>query len=144
MDMYMWILRLVRHCRTTLSFWESVSVFVSGWQRVSFAICRATMSLREGAVGLQMIPRYPCRNKCSFYGQRACLAHERLWEYVSNEKLTRQQCFLLIAALSFSSSFSISSFLSHFLSLSRNQSPVQAPPVFFDRFFDIFTRIPAK
>ncbi|KAL5848330.1 hypothetical protein ACOSQ4_006343 [Xanthoceras sorbifolium] len=85
-----------------------------------------------------MTSRYPCRNKCSLYGQRACLAHDRLWEYVSNEKLTRQQCFLLIAALSFSSSFSISSFLSHFLSLSRNQSPVQAPPVFFDRFFDIF------
>ncbi|KAL5804764.1 hypothetical protein ACOSQ3_031564 [Xanthoceras sorbifolium] len=103
------------------------------------------MSLREGAVGLQMIPRYPCRNKCSLYGQRACLAHDRLWEYVSNEKLARQQCFPLIAALSFSSSFSIFLAFSLIFFLSLGTSRLcKLLRCFFDRFFDIFTRIPAK
>ncbi|KAL5773227.1 hypothetical protein ACOSQ2_013151 [Xanthoceras sorbifolium] len=55
-----------------------------------------------------------------FYGQCACLANDRLWECVSNEKLTRKHMFFLIAALPLSSPFSIFALsLSHIFSLKK-------------------------
>ncbi|KAL5793992.1 hypothetical protein ACOSP7_002586 [Xanthoceras sorbifolium] len=102
------------------------------------------MSLREGTVGLQMTPRYLCRNKCGLYEQRACMANDRLWEYVSNEKLTRQH--MLLFSCRPSSFFFIFNFclLPIFPSLSRNQSPEQIFSGVCCSFSAFLVFIPAK
>ncbi|KAL5736112.1 hypothetical protein ACOSQ2_030900 [Xanthoceras sorbifolium] len=82
-----------------------------------------------------MTLRYLCRSKWGHNGQCACVANDRLWEYVSNERLTRQHRHLFSCRPS--SFFFIFNFcvLSIFLSLSRNQTPEQ---IFSDVYCSFF------
>ncbi|KAL5856622.1 hypothetical protein ACOSQ3_004080 [Xanthoceras sorbifolium] len=85
-----------------------------------------------------MTPRYLCQNKRGHYEQYAYMANDRLWECVSNEKLTRQHMLLFSCRpFSFSFIFNFLCFLSLVFSL-KNQSTVRVFSGVFTPVFCLF------